>query len=238
MDDGAINAALNLVADLDSIEQRRRLLEQERTAAFETARTEFSAGMDNATATALFSELYWMLPDTGSEMLAGLFGRRYRGGQGDLRPLPIGTGVYCVGCGSELMAGSRSKRDKIHGDRRDAAKRKKNFHPRCDDCQASHLSAHHAKWDELRKLEADRQRELRTMPYSLYLKTPEWQATRVAALKRARYACQLCKHINTTLDVHHNTYDRRGHELASDLLVVCRGCHEKHHDKLPVEGLS
>jgi 5-methylcytosine-specific restriction endonuclease McrA len=237
MDDGAINAALNLIADLDSIEQRKRLLEQERSAAFETARAQLSVA-DDVVAAALFSELYWALPDIGSEVLASLFGRSYRGGYGDLKPTPAGTGVYCAVCDSEIMAGSRSKRDQIRSEDRKVAKGRRTFAPQCKECLESRLNARHAEWDEQRQREADRQRELRTMTYSLYLKTPEWQATRAAALKRARYACQLCKHINTTLDVHHNTYDRRGSELASDLLVVCRGCHGKHHDKLPVEALS
>jgi hypothetical protein len=31
------------------------------------------------------------------------------------------------------------------------------------------------------------------------------------------------------LQVHHRTYERRGAELADDLVVVCRQCHEIHH---------
>jgi len=33
------------------------------------------------------------------------------------------------------------------------------------------------------------------------------------------------------LNVHHNTYKRRGHELGSDLLVLCQKCHKKIHNK-------
>ena len=200
-------------------------------AVLETARARIStAGLDHTTASALFGELYWALPDVGAQMLAGFFGHNYRSASGDLKVPPVGTGVHCVGCGSELMAGSRTALVKIQSGERQALRRGRDIPPRCDDCRKSHLDAFSLEWRERRKREAERQRDLRSMPYSLYLKTPEWQATRGAALKRARYACQLCKRNDATLDVHHNTYERRGSELASDLLVVCRSCHEKHHD--------
>jgi hypothetical protein len=73
--------------------------------------------------------------------------------------------------------------------------------------------------------------ELTTMPYQDYLATPEWQETRTAALKRAAHKCQLCG-ATALLNVHHNTYERRGHEIDSDLIVLCEGCHAKHHGKL------
>ena len=74
---------------------------------------------------------------------------------------------------------------------------------------------------------------LSTMPYKAYLATPEWQETRTAALKRATHKCQLCG-ATARLNVHHNTYERRGHELDSDLIVLCEGCHMKHHGKIRV----
>jgi len=67
---------------------------------------------------------------------------------------------------------------------------------------------------------------LATMPYQEYLQTPEWHAKRHLALKRAGYKCQKCYH-QDRLEVHHLTYERRGHELPSDLMVLCRTCHEK-----------
>lgn len=42
---------------------------------------------------------------------------------------------------------------------------------------------------------------------------------------------QVCN-CNAPLDVHHNTYERRGQERPSDLIALCRPCHEKHHDIL------
>jgi hypothetical protein len=81
-----------------------------------------------------------------------------------------------------------------------------------------------ARWAEL-----DRAEELRAMPYREYLRTPEWQARRAAALHAASHRCQVC---NTTgdLDVHHRTYERRGAELDEDLTVLCRPCHYVFHE--------
>lgn len=219
----ASDAASDFIAGLDSIEQRKRLLDQELAAVMETARARFSS-LDDSAASALFSELYWSLPDITTNKLTALFGRSYHAGHGALKVSPIPTGVHCAGCGIALMAGSRAALRAMRS--------------RCEGCEKSRQKASSLEWREREARYEERQRDLRSMPYSLYLQSPEWQATRGAALKRARYACQLCKRTDTILDVHHNTYERRGQELASDLLVVCRGCHEKHHDRLPVEAQS
>lgn len=76
---------------------------------------------------------------------------------------------------------------------------------------------------------AKRLAELRAMPYPFYLRTPEWRRTRAAALLRAGNCCSLdAKHIDG-LEVHHNTYERLGAELTTDLVVLCHSCHQLHH---------
>ena len=69
---------------------------------------------------------------------------------------------------------------------------------------------------------------LATMPYAQYLKTDHWQAVRKAALERADHRCQTC---NTpdNLHVHHRTYENRGSERDSDVIVLCKECHERFH---------
>lgn len=69
---------------------------------------------------------------------------------------------------------------------------------------------------------------LGAMPYWEYLNTPEWQNRRKLKLKDAGYRCQLCNS-DGTLDVHHRTYENRGNEPLSDLIVLCRPCHERFH---------
>lgn len=71
-------------------------------------------------------------------------------------------------------------------------------------------------------------RELRAMPYSDYLRTPEWQATRVKVLVRCDYRCQICNG-QDRLEVHHRTYERLAQELEGDLILLCRDCHGLFH---------
>jgi 5-methylcytosine-specific restriction endonuclease McrA len=70
---------------------------------------------------------------------------------------------------------------------------------------------------------------LKTMPYQEYLRTKHWQAVRAVAIGRADGRCQLCG-ATEQLNVHHNTYERRGEELTSDVVALCSSCHAKHHD--------
>jgi predicted RNA-binding Zn-ribbon protein involved in translation (DUF1610 family) len=69
---------------------------------------------------------------------------------------------------------------------------------------------------------------LRQKKYQEYLKSPHWIETRNSMIERAGRKCQLCGYTGW-LDVHHNTYERLGEEWVSDLIVLCRGCHTKHH---------
>jgi hypothetical protein len=78
-------------------------------------------------------------------------------------------------------------------------------------------------------VEASRLEQLRTMPYRQYLRTVEWRRTRMAALERAGYCCSLDVTHTDDLEVHHRTYERLGHELATDVVVLCAACHRVHH---------
>lgn len=69
----------------------------------------------------------------------------------------------------------------------------------------------------------------RAMNYDDYLRTEQWQRRRRAALRRAGNKCQVCGNVSR-LQVHHNTYERLGHEAATDLVVLCAGCHRMYHD--------
>jgi hypothetical protein len=72
------------------------------------------------------------------------------------------------------------------------------------------------------KREKERLEQLRNMPYEEYLLTPEWQGTRKVALKRALNRCQVCNAEN--VDAYHRTYDTRGCEQESDVIVLCGSC--------------
>lgn len=74
--------------------------------------------------------------------------------------------------------------------------------------------------------------EIMTPEYLAYLDSPTWAKKRQEALERAGHKCQLCASIGQ-LQVHHNTYKRLGNELPTDLCVLCRNCHIRHHpDKI------
>lgn len=83
----------------------------------------------------------------------------------------------------------------------------------------------------------DRLEKLRTMPYRLYLRTPEWRETRRTALVRAGHACELNRSHTERLEVHHSTYERRGQELPQDLVVLCAECHDLFHERFVVPSV-
>jgi hypothetical protein len=71
--------------------------------------------------------------------------------------------------------------------------------------------------------------ELRSMDYGQYLQTPEWQSTRLRAIENSQGKCERCGAIQIDLQVHHKNYERVGQELQTDLMVLCKECHEKVH---------
>lgn len=102
-------------------------------------------------------------------------------------------------------------------------------------CNVCEQGLHHCL-DEERRAQylaiKARQSELHNMAYELYLQTREWKAKRNRKLIQAGNRCQLCGSSHR-LEVHHLTYERRGYELLEDLVVLCRDCHQKHHDSFP-----
>lgn len=72
---------------------------------------------------------------------------------------------------------------------------------------------------------------LKTMPYSDYLNTGHWKHFREEAIKAAHNKCQLCNSEDKTFNIHHRTYDNRGRETFSDVIVLCKDCHAKFHGK-------
>lgn len=71
------------------------------------------------------------------------------------------------------------------------------------------------------------------LPYKAFLRTPYWDIVRRSKLKESGFCCELCAK-KGVLQVHHKTYAHHGieHENLQDLIVLCRGCHAKFHDKL------
>ena len=69
-----------------------------------------------------------------------------------------------------------------------------------------------------------------------YLDSPAWQMKRNAVMKRDGYQC-VCGAKAT--EVHHKTYDNIGKEPLSDLVFLCKVCHEKaHQSRVPFDPQS
>ena len=66
--------------------------------------------------------------------------------------------------------------------------------------------------------------------YETYLKSPKWKIRREQILTKCEGICSVCGDAPAT-QVHHLTYDRVGEELESDLVGLCKPCHDKIHDK-------
>jgi len=73
-------------------------------------------------------------------------------------------------------------------------------------------------------------KEVPNAAYADYLRSAHWLAIRTEALRWWGNKCCVCKQKAT--EVHHNTYDRIGRELLTDLVAVCRACHTRIHGRM------
>lgn len=67
-----------------------------------------------------------------------------------------------------------------------------------------------------------------SVDYHEYLMSPEWKEKAKKAKASVGYRCQVCnvEGDDGSLHAHHRTYERLGHELDSDITVLCADCHE------------
>lgn len=169
----------------------------------------------------------------GPEIMAG---RMLSGPQGGLMG-EFPSGANCELCDWEIQATSRTQ---IQSFKRNSRSRHSAYPKVCKGCIQEKKLLDAAKWKEWGvEREAEwqlkherwkiRLNELRSMSYSKYLQSAEWQNRRKGALRRAGYRCQLCSNKDSILDVHHRTYKRLGDEHNSDLIVLCRECHDIFH---------
>lgn len=69
--------------------------------------------------------------------------------------------------------------------------------------------------------------------YDNYLESPQWRSLGQKVRQRCGNVCESC-HAAVVTEVHHLNYLRLGNELLSDLLGVCRICHQqKHPEHMP-----
>lgn len=139
---------------------------------------------------------------------------------------PIISSVLCSECGEGIVVTSRSAHKELRAKAAGRGRyREEVLCAKCRDVRTEKLIAQRndqqGEWN-------DRTRQLKTMPYAEYLKTDHWKQRAAYARRSAGFRCQLCN-AGGELNVHHRTYERRGEEHYSDLIVLCRPCHEKFH---------
>lgn len=172
--------------------------------------------------------VYWRVPQVHVSVIAAVLLGDEKKATRIASMLPnLGTGLTCAHCGSNIPFTSRS----------DAAMQldfSAKFESACEACKAKRRPAvpNPESYEVQRLVGREDIEALRTMPYREYLLTQHWLTTRNRKLREARFLCQVCNG-GGLLDVHHRTYERRGHEDMADLTVLCRACHSKFHDKLP-----
>ena len=96
-------------------------------------------------------------------------------------------------------------------------------------CWRSYLAARAQEKVQGQKAKKRRRPNLRSMPYRDYLKTKHWSKLRSKMLAKFDRRCGICGSGDSP-NVHHIDYGRRGREKPSDLIVLCRDCHQAHHD--------
>jgi len=72
------------------------------------------------------------------------------------------------------------------------------------------------------------------MEYPQYLLTAHWQQVRADAIERANGRCMFCN-TKASLEAHHRTYIRKGHELPEDVVALCDACHGGFHQMSHVQ---
>jgi 5-methylcytosine-specific restriction endonuclease McrA len=65
--------------------------------------------------------------------------------------------------------------------------------------------------------------------YHAYIRSFRWKRKADHIRHKDGYRCRDCD--QGGWEVHHLTYDRLGFELDSDLVTLCRSCHEARHEK-------
>lgn len=67
--------------------------------------------------------------------------------------------------------------------------------------------------------------------YVNYINSEKWQILRKQVIKEYNGLCFYC--LETANDVHHKSYDNFGNEPLSDLVLLCRKCHDEEHINNP-----
>lgn len=166
----------------------------------------------------VLNKIYWCYPQLQAQDIFGHLGKQISKLSKDIVVPVYDTGLICCDCGEMLKITSRTAYKIL----------KSNLNNRCKVCEKKRDVERKKFWDLDKSLNAQRIKELKLLPYKEYLSSQHWQSLRKSMLRRSHYKCQLCNE-GGILDVHHRTYENKGDEDYSDLIVLCRNCHSKFH---------
>jgi hypothetical protein len=68
----------------------------------------------------------------------------------------------------------------------------------------------------------------RSLAYENYLHSAEWITLRTRIVEKRGAWCEQCGSTGR-IELHHLTYERLGHELESDVRLLCFDCHRAAH---------
>lgn len=66
--------------------------------------------------------------------------------------------------------------------------------------------------------------------HSEYIESDHWKAFRARAFTHYERKCYLCNTRQEPIELHHNTYERKGREKLSDVIPLCRKHHQLYED--------
>lgn len=85
----------------------------------------------------------------------------------------------------------------------------------------------------------DQSLKLPRREYHRYLSSPKWQEVRRRFWQsKLPKCCYVCSIKNVPFDLHHKTYRRLGRERLTDLVLLCRPCHEQVHALASCENIG
>lgn len=173
--------------------------------------------------------LYWCVPEVKASSISKVLGVPSPN-QISTRLGNVKVRISCDRCGNDLSVKSRTElQERLRDLYKVSVRYAEGYTILCDSCREQVYTTRHEKQKAEEQRRLDRERDLATMPYTEYLKSPEWRERRSRMLRSVGYRCQLCNRADKTLHVHHRTYERRGDELYKDLIVLCEECHRIHH---------
>lgn len=158
----------------------------------------------------LVNNLYWWNQDIKASRIARGLGLSVPEMRHMIQPCAVSA---CTDCGTGLFIESRTSL----------------VLSLCEACHERRIHSINQQQEEVKQAEQRQLAYLRSLPYEIYLQTPEWKQTSLRAKRRAGFRCQLCNSAQQTLHVHHRCYDNLGAEHYTDILVLCASCHERFH---------